>query len=75
LTVGSIIAHIERLILAGKNININLFISEEKQTRIEKLFFRLNTDILSDIVNTSKGCISYDEARLVRALLKKSGQL
>jgi ATP-dependent DNA helicase RecQ len=75
LTVGSIIAHIERLILSGKDININLFISNDKQIKIEKLFIRLNTNILSEIVNASKGSISYDEARLVRAILKKAGQL
>ncbi|MGD9201811.1 MAG: helix-turn-helix domain-containing protein, partial [Chitinispirillia bacterium] len=70
-----IIAHIERLILSGKDININLFISNDKQIKIEKLFIRLNTNILSEIVNASKGSISYDEARLVRAILKKAGQL
>ena len=71
LTSGTIVAHIERLLAAGRELDIDRFIAPERRKEIEALFTKLRTDALKPVVVESNNTISYDEARLARAWMKR----
>jgi ATP-dependent DNA helicase RecQ len=71
LTPGTIVAHIERLLAAGRALDIDCFIAPERRKEIESLFTRLRTDALKPVVVESNNTVSYDEARLARAWMKR----
>ncbi|MDR4505779.1 MAG: DNA helicase RecQ [Candidatus Scalindua sp.] len=75
LTAATISAHIETLIRDGCEIEIDRLIDAAKRKEIEKLFQELKTWNTGPVVEHSRGRVSYDEAKFVRAyVLRKSVQ-
>jgi ATP-dependent DNA helicase RecQ len=72
LTTGTIISHIEKLVLCGKIDSIDPFMESDRYAIIEKKFKELNTESLKEVVFATDGTVSYDEARLVRAWMKRN---
>lgn len=75
LTVSTIANHIDQLIQEGHHIEINNHLSEEKADEIKKLFLSLKTQALSPVIDSSKNDITYEEARIVRAVLIQEEKL
>lgn len=69
LANSTIVGHIERLLLKNRDINIADLMDHEKIKQIKERFRSLDTMSLKPIVENSGNTISYDEARLVRALI------
>jgi ATP-dependent DNA helicase RecQ len=70
LTTGTISTHIERLILDGRDVELDRQVEPAKRLEIERLFKRLGTDSLREIVEASEGTVEYGEARIVRAVIQ-----
>lgn len=71
LTSGTIVAHIERLLAAGRALDIDRFIAPARRKEVEALFTKLRTEALKPVVVESNNTVSYDEARLARAWMKR----
>ncbi|MBI4686349.1 MAG: DNA helicase RecQ [Nitrospirae bacterium] len=71
LAASTITGHMEKLIMDGYDINIDRLIEPSKRNEIEKLFQSLGSMQLYPVVEHFKGTVSYDEARLVRACLRR----
>jgi ATP-dependent DNA helicase RecQ len=71
LSQGTICAHIEQLMLAGENVNIDQFIDPARRREITDLFVRTGDEKLGPIVEASNNTVTYEEARLVRAHLQR----
>ena len=70
LTTGTVSGHIERLILDGRNIELDRHVEPARRLEIERLFKRLGTDSLREIVDASGEMISFEDARIVRAAMQ-----
>jgi ATP-dependent DNA helicase RecQ len=73
LTRQTIIGHMERLILEGRLHNLDRYVEPERRREIEGLFRNMATARLGPVVEGSGNTVSYDEARLVRAYLRRQG--
>jgi len=71
LATSTIVGHLENLIRNDRDIEIDRLIDPAKRNTIEELFLSLKTWNTGPIVEHSKGTISYDEAKLVRANIQK----
>ncbi len=71
LATSTITGHLESLIRNDRDIEIDRLIDPAKRNTIEELFLELKTWNTGPVVEYSKGTISYDEARLVRANIQK----
>jgi ATP-dependent DNA helicase RecQ len=71
LATSTITGHLESLIRNDRDIEIDRLIDPAKRNTIEELFLTLKTWNTGPIVEHSKGTISYDEAKLVRANIQK----
>ncbi len=67
LAISTISGHIETLIRDGREIEMDRLIDTTKQEAIEKLFRELNTWNSGPVVEHSRGRVSYDEVKFVRA--------
>ncbi|MBI4171029.1 MAG: DNA helicase RecQ [Candidatus Aenigmarchaeota archaeon] len=67
LATSTIATHIERLIMAGEDINIDSFVAKEKQTAIKDCMNRLKTQTLTPLKEQLGDNYSYDELRIARA--------
>ncbi len=65
--VSTIVSHIEKLIISGEQINIDMFVSKEKQEIIMKSIQMFGSQSLSIIKQDLGDTYSYDEIRLVGA--------
>ena len=72
LSTGTIVSHIEKLVLCGKIDSMDPFIGADRFSVIEKMFKDLNTESLKEVVVVSEGMVSYDDSRLVRAWMKRT---
>jgi len=70
LSQGTICTHIEQLMLAGENVNIDQFMESARLREISDLFIKIGDEKLGPIVEASGNTVSYEEARLVRAYLQ-----
>ncbi|MCK4627293.1 MAG: HRDC domain-containing protein, partial [Phycisphaerae bacterium] len=70
LTTGTISTHIERLILDGRDVELDRQVDSARRLEIERLFKRLGMDSLREIVEASDGMVGYEEARIVRAAIQ-----
>ncbi len=70
LSPGTVSQHIEKLLEEGEALDIDRFIDPAKRIEIERLFSRLNADTLGAVVEASDGTVTYEQARLVRALMR-----
>ncbi|MFW6233316.1 MAG: RecQ family ATP-dependent DNA helicase [Nanoarchaeota archaeon] len=71
LTEGTIINHIEKIILMREKIDINYLLpSKENFEIIKNAFEKLGYERLAPVYNYFNGNYSYDEIRLVRAIIE-----
>jgi ATP-dependent DNA helicase RecQ len=71
--VSTIVSHLEKLILSGKDIDINRFVSSEDQKQIERAINEVGPEMLNPIKAQLGDKFSYEQIKLVRAkILKKS---
>jgi ATP-dependent DNA helicase RecQ len=74
LSVSTIAGHLEKLIQAGKDIDLDRLMEPEIRQRMEELFRAAGQGALGPIIERLGGAVSYDEARLVRAKLWREGK-
>ena len=67
LSLNTIYGHIENLILAGENIDIEKFITKEKIKAISNAIFEIGEGALKPIKDRLGDDFSYGEIKLVRA--------
>ncbi len=72
LAVSTITTHVEQLIIEGREIDIEHLIGKTKNENIGKLFLTLQSWQLYPIIEHFKGDVSYEEAKLVRASLRRN---
>jgi ATP-dependent DNA helicase RecQ len=70
LTAGTVAGHAERLILEGREIDIDRCVPGEVRQHLEKRIREGGTGGLRAIIESSSIPVSYDQARLVRAWLR-----
>ena len=70
LSLNTIYGHIENLILAGENIDIEKFVSKEKIDAISSAIFEIGGGALKPIKDRLGDNYSYGEIKLVRAKMK-----
>lgn len=71
LSRRTIIKHMESLILDGRLINLERYVAPARQYEIEALFRKIGNVGLGSIVEASGNTVGYDEARLMRAFLRR----
>ncbi|MFQ5687759.1 MAG: DNA helicase RecQ, partial [Candidatus Scalindua sp.] len=71
LAVSTITGHLENLIRDGRDIEIDRLVDPAKRNTIEEMFLTLKTWNTGPVVEHSKGTVSYDEAKLVRAYVQQ----
>jgi len=70
LSLNTIYDHIEKLILAGENIEVVRFVSEEKIKAISNVILEIGGETLKPIKEKLGDNYSYGEIRIVRAKMK-----
>ncbi|MBI5741550.1 MAG: DNA helicase RecQ [Nitrospirae bacterium] len=70
LAEATITAHIEQLIMEGRDIDIDRLIDPGKRDEIGKLFLTLRSWQLYPVIEHFKGAVSYEEAKIVRAYMR-----
>jgi len=71
LTTATITGHFESLIRDGRDVAIDRLIDPAKRNIIEEMFLTLKTWHTGPIVEHSNGTINYEDAKLVRAYIKR----
>ncbi len=71
VTVATIAAHIEALLIEGADIDLTRYMDAGKIERVQALFETLQTDRLGPLVEASQGDVNYEEARMVRGWMRK----
>lgn len=71
LASSTIASHIEKLIQAGRDIDIDRLIAPAKRREIEEMFLKSQQSGLKSVVEQANGVVSYEEARIVRAWMKR----
>ena len=71
LTTSTITGHLESLIKDGRDVVMDSLIEPTKRNTIEEMFLTLKTWHTGSIVEHSKGTVSYDDAKLVRAYIQR----
>ncbi len=74
LAPSTIASHMERLILDGRDIDMDRLVDPEKRLKIEEFFLSIEGWNLNPVVEHFNGTVSYEEARLVRAHLRRNHQ-
>lgn len=69
LAPSTIAAHMERLIMEGRDVDIERLVEPAKRLLIEKFFLSRKEWGLNPVVEHFTGTVSYEEARIVRARL------
>ncbi|MBI4653780.1 MAG: DNA helicase RecQ [Nitrospirae bacterium] len=71
LAESTITSHIEQLTMDGKDIVIDRLVPPEKRDKISKLFLTLQSWQLNPVIEHFKGAVSYEEAKIVRAYMRR----
>jgi ATP-dependent DNA helicase RecQ len=74
LAPSTIASHMERLILDGRDIDMDRLVDPGKRLKIEEFFLSIEGWNLNPVVEHFNGMVSYEEARLVRAHLHRNHQ-
>jgi ATP-dependent DNA helicase RecQ len=72
LAPSTIAFHMERLILDGRDIDMDRLVDPGKRLKIEEFFLSIERWNLNPVVEHFNGMVSYEEARLVRAHLHRN---
>jgi ATP-dependent DNA helicase RecQ len=71
LAQSTISAHLERLIMDGRDINMDRLVEPERRDAISRQFRALKSWHLNPVVEHFQGTIQFDEAKFVRAYLRR----
>jgi ATP-dependent DNA helicase RecQ len=71
LSLLTVEAHIEKLIMEGRDMDIDSLIQPDKRDAVGKLFITLQSWKLNPVIEHFKGSVSYTEAKVARAYLKR----
>ena len=71
LTPATITGHIEQLIMDGREIDMDRLMEPVKHKGIAELFMTIRSWQLNPVVEHFKGKVSYEEAKLVRAYMRR----
>ena len=71
LAESTITSHIEQLIMDGKDIDMDRLIEPAKRDETGKLFLTLKSWQLNPVIEHFKGTLSYEEAKIVRAYMRR----
>jgi len=71
LAESTITAHIEQLLMEGRDIDIDRLVDPDKREKIGKLFLTLRSWQLNPVIEHFKGAASYEEAKIVRAYMRR----
>jgi ATP-dependent DNA helicase RecQ len=74
LSLNTIYNHIEKLILAGENIEVEKFVKKEKIKVISSAIFEMGGETLKPIKEKLGDNYSYGEIRIVRAKMKRKNE-
>jgi ATP-dependent DNA helicase RecQ len=74
LAPSTIASHMERLILEGRDIDMDRLVDPERRLKIEEFFQSVEGWNLNPVVEHFMGTVSYEDARLVRAHLHRNHQ-
>lgn len=74
LAPSTIASHMERLILDGRDIDMDRLVDPGKRLKIEEFFLSIEGWGLNPVVEHFNGTVSHEEARLVRAHLLRNHQ-
>jgi ATP-dependent DNA helicase RecQ len=74
LAPSTIVSHLERLILDGRDIDMDRLVDPGKRLKIEEFFQSIEGWGLNPVVEHFTGMVSHEEARLVRAHLLRNHQ-
>lgn len=75
LAVSTISLHLEKLLILGEKIDLDVHIPPDRQTEIEDAFLSLQTSLLTPVYRKFKGKIPYEELQLIRGFLTSRGDL
>jgi ATP-dependent DNA helicase RecQ len=73
LSASTITGHIEQMLMDGREIDIDPLVDPSKRDEIAKLFNALRSWQLKPVIEHFNGAVSYDEAKLVRAFMRRPG--
>jgi ATP-dependent DNA helicase RecQ len=68
---STILGHMETLIIQGKEVDVTPLVSPSDRDELEKLFTVHGTASLGKVLEACNRAYTYDQARMVRALLRK----
>ncbi|MDP2682677.1 MAG: helix-turn-helix domain-containing protein [Deltaproteobacteria bacterium] len=71
LAPSTIASHIEKLIQAGSDIDIDRLIAPVKRREIEEMFLKSQHLGLKSVVEQANGVVSYEEARIARKWMQR----
>jgi ATP-dependent DNA helicase RecQ len=71
LAASTITGHLEQLIRAGDDIDIDRLVDPAAQKKIRKFFLSRREWQLNPVIEHFKGTVSYEDAKLVRAFLQR----
>jgi ATP-dependent DNA helicase RecQ len=71
LSLLTVEAHIEKLIMEGRDIDIDSLIPANKRDAVGKLFITRQSWKLTPVIEHFKGSVSYTEAKVARAYLRR----
>jgi len=74
LTPSTIASHLERLIMEGRDIDMDRLVDSARRMEIEKYYLSVKGQDLNSVVEHFNGTVSFEEARLVRANLLRKRQ-
>jgi ATP-dependent DNA helicase RecQ len=74
LAPSTIVSHLERLIMDGRDIDMDRLVDRGKRLKIEAFFKSIKGWELNPVMEYFTGTVSYEEARLVRAHLLRSNK-
>ena len=72
LAPSTIASHMERLILDGRDIDMDRLVNPGKRLKIEEFFLSTEGWSLNPVVEHFNGTVNHEEARLVRAHLQRN---
>jgi ATP-dependent DNA helicase RecQ len=67
LSERTVTDHVERLILDGRDVDIDRFVPPDVRCHIERIFPQLKTRLLREIVDTATIPVTFEQAKLARA--------
>ncbi len=74
LTPSTIASHLERLIMEGRDIDMDRLVDPARRMKIEEYFLSVKGLDLNSVVEHFNGTVSFEEARFVRANLLRNRQ-